>query len=147
MATQDELEAMGIGIETGEMKPKIEQKTTTQNNQSEKNWLVVLLLCILTGWIGVHRFYVGKVGTGILYLLTLGCLGIGVLIDLITLVTGNFTDYDGNIIKDSTNNKENNNVNTELGIADELKKYKELLDSDVITKEEFEKKKKELLNV
>ena len=75
-----------------------------QNGQNEqvyspKDWLTVLLLCIFVGGLGIHRFYVGKTGTGILWLLTGGCLGIGALIDLIRIICGSFTDADGLIIK------------------------------------------------
>ena len=63
--------------------------------RSEKRILVAFLLCFFVGVFGVHRFYAGKVGTGILQLLTLGGLGIWVLVDLIFLVTGNFRDGDG----------------------------------------------------
>ena len=69
------------------------------NNISEKDWLVTLLLCIFCGGIGVHRYYVGKIGTGILYTLTLRFLGIGCLIDLIMILTGKFTDKQGNYIR------------------------------------------------
>ena len=69
--------------------------------QSDKNWLATLLLCLFLGGIGVHRFYVGKVGTGILQLITLGGCGIWTLIDLITIITGSFTDKDGNKITNS----------------------------------------------
>ncbi len=48
---------------------------------SEK-WLVSLLLCIFLGFLGAHRFYVGKVGTGILMLLTGGGCGIWLLLTL-----------------------------------------------------------------
>lgn len=69
--------------------------------QSDKNWLATLLLCLFLGGVGVHRFYVGKVGTGILQLITLGGCGIWTLIDLIMIITGSFTDKDGNKITNS----------------------------------------------
>jgi TM2 domain-containing membrane protein YozV len=50
-----------------------------------KSKTVAYLLLIFLGWLGIHRFYLGKIGTGILYLLTLGFGGIGILIDLFTL--------------------------------------------------------------
>ncbi len=57
--------------------------------------LVALLLCFFLGYLGIHRFYVGKIGTGILYLVTGGLFGIGWLIDLIIIAMGRFRDYYG----------------------------------------------------
>lgn len=68
-------------------------------NKSEKDWLVTLLLCIFLGGIGVHRFYAGKIGTGILQLLTAGGCGIWCLVDLIMIITGKFTDSEGKLIE------------------------------------------------
>ncbi|MBB4312799.1 TM2 domain-containing protein [Roseospira marina] len=53
------------------------------------------LLCFFFGSFGFHRFYVGKIGTGILMLVTLGALGIWTLIDLIMIIVGSFKDRDG----------------------------------------------------
>jgi len=67
--------------------------------RSDKDYLVTVLLCFFLGTFGVHRFYVGKVGTGLLMLVTLGGFGIWTLIDFIIVVLGNFTDSDGRKIK------------------------------------------------
>lgn len=65
---------------------------------STKDWLVALLLCIFAGSLGIHRFYAGKIGTGVVWLLTLGCFGIGAIVDLIMIICGKFTDSEGNVI-------------------------------------------------
>ena len=67
--------------------------------KSDKDFVVMILLCFFLGGLGVHRFYAGKIPTGILMLVTLGGLGIWTLIDFIIIVTGNFTDKEGRKIK------------------------------------------------
>ena len=61
----------------------------------QKSYMTTLLLCLFAGTIGVHRFYVGKTGSGIAQLLTLGGCGIWTMIDLIMIITGKFTDAQG----------------------------------------------------
>jgi TM2 domain-containing membrane protein YozV len=59
---------------------------------SPRSRLAALLLCWFLGIFGAHRFYVGKVGTGIVQLLTLGCFGIWTFIDFIMIIVGAFKD-------------------------------------------------------
>lgn len=66
---------------------------------SQKSRLVSLLLCFFFGVFGIHRFYVGKIGTGILWFLTFGCFGIGVTIDLLIIILGSFRDKFGLQVK------------------------------------------------
>lgn len=67
--------------------------------ESEKLRLPAFLLALLFGVFGAHRFYVGKTGSAIAQLCTLGGLGIWALVDTIVIASGGFTDGDGRIIK------------------------------------------------
>lgn len=62
---------------------------------SNKSRLAAALLCFFFGTIGVHRFYVGKVGSGIAQIFTVGGFGVWTLIDLIFILSGQFTDKSG----------------------------------------------------
>jgi TM2 domain-containing membrane protein YozV len=78
------------------------QSTALMMPESEKRIMPAFVLCFALGVFGIHRFYVGKTGTGILQLLTLGGLGIWTLYDLVMIVIGNFTDGEGNRITEWT---------------------------------------------
>ncbi|MBU2667011.1 TM2 domain-containing protein [Actinoplanes bogorensis] len=69
--------------------------TATTAATGQKSWIVALLLCFFVGVLGVHRFYTGKVGTGILMLVTLGGFGVWTLIDFIMIAVGSFKDKQG----------------------------------------------------
>jgi TM2 domain-containing membrane protein YozV len=73
-------------------------QTPVGTSNTQKRILPAFLLCFFVGIFGVHRFYVGKIGTGILQLLTFGGLGIWALVDMIMIVIGSFRDVDGNVI-------------------------------------------------
>ena len=61
----------------------------------QKSKMVALVLAIFLGYFGAHRFYTGKVGTGIIWLFTFGFFGIGWLIDVISILLGGFRDKYG----------------------------------------------------
>jgi len=131
-----------------------------------KSKLVAYLLWFFLGVFGIHRFYLGKVGSGILYLFTFGIFGIGWFIDLFTL--GGQVDTKNALIlgKANSNNNKNSNMNNivvnipamnaapipfksnqELGVAEQLQKLIELKEKMLITEEEYELHKAKILAV
>lgn len=67
----------------------------TETLRSPKSRLVALLLCFFLGTLGFHKFYLGRVGMGVLYLCTFGLCGIGVLVDFLVLLFGSPRDSHG----------------------------------------------------
>ncbi|GAA2519085.1 TM2 domain-containing protein [Rarobacter incanus] len=72
---------------------------------SDKTFIVTWLLSLLLGSWGIDRFYLGKIGTGVLKLITGGGLGIWALIDLIIILTGNMRDSNGRSLAGYEENK------------------------------------------
>ena len=64
-------------------------------NLEGKNWVATMMLCWALGGFGAHRFYTGKVWTGILYLFTGGLCGIGVIVDMIMILFNTYRDKNG----------------------------------------------------
>lgn len=66
---------------------------------SPKKQAVALILCLFLGMLGAHKFYVGKIGMGIIYFLTGGLFGIGWIVDIILIAVGSFKDRYGYPLK------------------------------------------------
>ena len=62
---------------------------------SKRDWLITLVLSVIVGTLGVDRFYLGKIGTGILKLITVGGMGIWTIIDIILIAIKKLDDKEG----------------------------------------------------
>ena len=69
------------------------------NSISHKSKIAALILAIFLGCLGIHRFYVGKVGTGVIWLLTGGLFVFGWIYDIVKIASGTFTDGAGCVIR------------------------------------------------
>jgi len=69
-----------------------------EEHASDKDWTVLLILSILLGGLGADHFYTGKIGTGILKLITFGGCYIWAIYDIIMVVTEKFVDSDGYVV-------------------------------------------------
>ena len=104
MSTADEIrklyDLLRERVITQEEFDKQKEKLLNSNSlsSSQQDWFVALLLCFFIGIIGAHRFYVGKIGTGVLMVFTLGGLGIWTFIDLILIIVGKFKNKDGEVL-------------------------------------------------
>ncbi|GHT91935.1 hypothetical protein FACS1894140_3260 [Spirochaetia bacterium] len=76
----------------------VRQRPASGGSEINSRWTTLLIISIFLGELGVDRFYVGKIGTGILKLVTVGGCGVWWLIDIIMIVQQKFTDSNGNAI-------------------------------------------------
>ena len=71
----------------------------TDIKSSPKSRTVALVLNIIFGWLGAHNFYAGKIGLGLLYLLSFGLFGIGWAIDFGLILAGRYRDKNGRVLR------------------------------------------------
>ena len=124
---------------------------------SDKSKDTALLLCIFGGFFGLHRFYVGKIGTGLIYAFTMGFFMIGWLLDICVILMGGFTDNTGAPLR--ATKKQNNaptdvriinqeSINTGINQEDsitQLERLAKLKEQGILTEAEFQDKKQKLL--
>lgn len=79
-------------------KAQLAQTRAARPVTSSKSRTVALVLCVLVGYLGIHHFYAGKTGIGVLYLFTAGLFGIGWIVDVVLIATGKYKDGKGLLI-------------------------------------------------
>ena len=140
-----------------ESQPEKYGGTPSNSEPSDKDFITTLLICVFLGGLGAHRFFVDKSDTGILMLVTLGGLGIWWIIDIILIVTGSFEDSEGRVIAYQAAGTANTITSTHVpekvaeappakDIPAQIEKLADLKDKGIITDEEFQQKKQELLD-
>ena len=126
-----------------------------QTMTSDKDKDTALLLCIFGGIIGLHQYYVGNIGKGLLYTFTAGLFCFGWIGDIIKILLGSFRDNTGAPLRAT---KEQNNSPEDVRIVNQtyttvkeddnitkIERLAKLKNDGIITQEEFERKKQELL--
>ena len=73
----------------------VNTNTNTMMGHPQKSKWTAFFLCLFLGYLGVHRFYVGKSGTGIIWLLSAGLGGVGWFVDTVLILIGAFRDKAG----------------------------------------------------
>ena len=113
-----------------------------------QRWEYVLAFSFFFGFLGVDRFITGRWVLGLLKLFTIGGIGIWYLVDLILIGTENFKDGDGNYIlryRDEVVAMNRTQKESQTSVAQALEEFDDLRKKGIITEEEFQKKKADLL--
>ena len=146
MCNQKNFDPLHIPIITKELSKIDDEYIVSSSKYHEPT--PILIISLFLGGLGIDRFMIGDIGMGVLKLLTFGGFGILTIIDWF-IISGrakekNFEIFMASIKLYNMQNRASSNHQNNNSI-DEIKKYKQLLDEGIITQEEFEAKKKELL--
>lgn len=109
-----------------------------------KSKTTALILSILTGGLGVDRFYLGYTGMGVLKLLTAGCFGILYIIDIVNIATGKLLPADGSPYDDDTAAAPAQTQKSSSPYED-LEKIAKLHEQGILSDEEYAKMKADCL--
>lgn len=157
MNNQKKFNATQIPIITEKLQQMSKEEFILLSSINLKDPSTMLILSLFLGTLGVDRFLLGDIGMGVLKLLTFGGFGILAIIDWFSVMDKtkehNFNNFMETLsiatntgITNSTTPKtqQASGTNTSANIS-KLKEYKQLLDDGIITQEEFDKKKEDLL--
>lgn len=92
------LPGTGLSYSVTDGPPNKKRTNNVEVIRSEKDKKTALLLCIFGGFLGLHRFYVGKALTGVIWLFSAGLLCMGWIYDVISIARGSFTDGKGHVL-------------------------------------------------
>lgn len=132
---------------------QIQSKQGGISTMANKNKLTAILLSIFAGGLGIDRFYLGYTTLGVVKLLTLGGCGIWALIDLIMICTGSLRPADGSPWEEEIRATQVQvaapvqpaAVNNDATNIEALEKLAKLHEQGILTDDEFQQKKSELL--
>ena len=109
-----------------------------------KSKTTALILSILTGGLGIDRFYLGYTGMGVLKLLTAGCFGILYIIDIVNIATGKLLPADGSPYDDGATAAPAQ-AQKLTSSYDDLEKIAKLHEQGILSDEEYAKMKADCL--
>lgn len=124
---------------------KEKEETRQKGTFTMKSKMVAILLSVLLGGLGIDRFYLGYTGMGVLKLLTAGCFGILYIYDIIMICTGKLKPADGSDYEDETGAPAAARVDGVENQVAALEKLAKLHQQGILTDEEFNQKKADLL--
>ncbi|GEM_PF-550807 len=149
MSNQKNFEASQLPFITDRLAELDDDKLILISSANYKDPTTMLVVSLFLGGLGIDRFMIRDTGLGVLKLLTGGCFGVLTIIDWF-IITKKTRQYNFNVFMNSLNTQNvldtTVNQNKPVKVTEKIRKYKEMLDNGIITQDEFDEKKKELLS-